>query len=403
MLIAAMLIALANAAQPYSYMEQLRAAEQAVDEAQPGPQKFQTLHMLALAQSFVGEARRAQATNAQRLPEAKLTPDEHAKITAQVATMVADFEARDALATIVEQARNRRIVILNEAHPVSRHRAFATLLALELRKQGFDHLAVETLTAHAPERIAELQRRGYPLVEDGHYSREPLFGDFLRRSLAAGYKLVAYEHAGIYSAEYAQLTAVERQIQREEGQARNIMDRVFAVNPRARVFIYVGHGHVNKGITDFDGRMIALMAERLREKSGTEPLCIDQTTPTRPALAERDRLLMDKVFELSSGDSIAMASKHGTFWNGGKVDMQVWHRPAVLRQGREHWLAMDGYRRARAIPVKLLPHEGRRLIQAFVAGESPDAVPMDQVMVTAGEAPPVLMLPRGRYRFAYQD
>ena len=46
---------------------------------------------------------------------------------------------------------------------------------------------------------------------------------------------------------------------------------------------------------------------------------------------------------------------------------------------------------------------GRRLIQAFVAGESADAVPMDQVLVTAGETPPVLMLAQGKYRFAVQD
>ena len=83
--------------------------------------------------------------------------------------------------------------------------------------------------------------------------------------------------------------------------------------------------------------------------------------------------------------------------------MQVWHRPESLREGRPHWLSMNGYRRARAIPAKLLPAQGRRLVQAFVAGESADAVPMDQVLVTAGEAPPVFMLPKGRYRFAYQD
>ncbi len=403
MLIAAMLLAIANAAQPYPYMEQLRAAEKTVDEAPEGPQRIRALHMLALAQSFVGESQRAQETNARRLQEMKPTPQQHSEITAQVAAMLADFEPRDALAAIVGQARNRRIVILNEAHQVSQHRAFATLLALELRKQGFGYLAVETLDARTPGRVAGLQRRGYPLAEDGFYSKEPLFGDFLRRSLAAGYKLVAYEHTA-YSADYDELAPVDRQIQREEGQAQNIMDRVFVSDPHARIFIYVGHGHVNKGLTDFDGRMIALMAERLREKSGTEPLCIDQTAPARPALAEQHRLLLDSVMGAFYGDSIVMASKRdGTFWNPGQVDMQVWHRPATLRLGREHWLAMAGYRRPRAIPSKLLPREGRRLVQAFVAGESPDAVPVDQVLVTADGAPPVLMLPKGRYRFAYQD
>jgi hypothetical protein len=64
---------------------------------------------------------------------------------------------------------------------------------------------------------------------------------------------------------------------------------------------------------------------------------------------------------------------------------------------------MHGYRQPRVIPAQLLPKTGRRLVQAFVADESADAVPMDQVLVTAGEPAPVLMLPKGRYRFAFQD
>jgi hypothetical protein len=50
-----------------------------------------------------------------------------------------------------------------------------------------------------------------------------------------------------------------------------------------------------------------------------------------------------------------------------------------------------------------VPKSGRRLVQAFVANESADAVPMDQVIVEAGKPVPKLMLPKGKYRFAIQD
>jgi hypothetical protein len=83
--------------------------------------------------------------------------------------------------------------------------------------------------------------------------------------------------------------------------------------------------------------------------------------------------------------------------------MQVFHRPARGVSGREDWLSIHGYRKPRAIPSELLPTKGRRLIQAFVANEAADAVPMDQVLVTAGAVPPVFMLPKGKYRFAYED
>jgi len=45
-----------------------------------------------------------------------------------------------------------------------------------------------------------------------------------------------------------------------------------------------------------------------------------------------------------------------------------------------------------------------RAIESFrVSGLRASAIPMDQVLVTAGETPPKLMLPKGKYRFAYQD
>lgn len=230
-----------------------------------------------------------------------------------------------------------------------------------------------------------------------------MFGDFLRRSIAAGYLPVAYEFSA-YPARSDKLGGVERQVLREECQAQNIVDRVLAGNPRARIFVYVGHGHVSKGLSDFGGRKIALMAESLRAKTGIDPLCIEQAIAAWQRVAERDRPLAERGFANFSGDSMVLAARKGPgFWNAGNVDMQVWHRPVTIREGRAHWLSMNGYRRPRAIPRNLLPLEGRRLVQAFVAGESADAVPMDQVLVTAGEPASVFMLPKGRYRFAWQE
>ncbi len=151
-----------------------------------------------------------------------------------------------------------------------------------------------------------------------------------------------------------------------------------------------------------------MMAEQLRQRTGIDPLCVEQTRSAWPRWTEVDRPLTEEVLRSYRGESFVMARRQGStagavFWNPGNVDIQVWHRPEILRDGRPDWLAMGGYRRPMKIPPNLLPRQGRRLVQAFVAGESPDAVPMDQVLVTAGEAPPVFMLPKGQYRFAFQD
>lgn len=87
----------------------------------------------------------------------------------------------------------------------------------------------------------------------------------------------------------------------------------------------------------------------------------------------------------------------------GAVDLQVAHPRTRLVDGRPDWLG--GMRlKPVAMPIALRPVTGRRLVQAFGADEANDAVPMDQIVVTAGASVPALMLPQGTpVRFATQD
>ncbi len=86
----------------------------------------------------------------------------------------------------------------------------------------------------------------------------------------------------------------------------------------------------------------------------------------------------------------------------GTIDLQIVHPRVPARYGRPGWLGSMG-RRPVEIPASLLPHSGTRLIQAFLANEAEDAIPIDQVLVTAGRPIPKLMLPRMPVRYAYQD
>jgi hypothetical protein len=274
-------------------------------------------------------------------------------------------------------------------------------VALALRKLGFKYLAMETLDT-GTEALA---KRGYPLRYDGWYSKDPVFGDFIRQSLRAGYIPVAYEHTTEQEPDPEDWAA--RIAAREEGEANNLIERVLKRDPTARIFIYVGYSHALKGSETMNGKTQAWMAERLRLKTGIDPLCIEQTKITQPLPGTRDRAFLDAIFAATREDVVVLASREPRksyhSFDPARVDMQVFHRPARVVSGREDWLSIHGYRKPRAIPSELLPTKGRRLIQAFVANEAADAVPMDQVLVTAGVAPPVFMLPKGKYRFAYED
>jgi hypothetical protein len=145
------------------------------------------------------------------------------------------------------------------------------------------------------------------------------------------------------------------------------------------------------------------MATRLKRMSEIDPLTIDQTALSplssgnpalyalaAPHLRGRSAMLMTNGAPLVVGEY------------AGKVDLQVAHPVAARIDGRPDWLRSMG-RRPVAVPANLIPHKGTRLIKAYIAAEAEDAVPVDQVLVTAGKPLPKLMLPSGRIRYEVED
>jgi len=313
-----------------------------------------------------------------------------------------EAQALDAIPAIVEAARGRRIVILNESHHMPRHRAFALELARALRAEGFDTFAAEAF-ADAEATAA----RGYPAADTGYYTMEPVFGGLVRGAIDLGYRLVAYEPVASHDPGRSQLESIRL---RETGQARNLVERVFEARPDARLFVHVGYSHATEDWIDPGGpNERAWMAARLGDLTGFDPLTIDQTTATPrsdPAFAdphwrraaERGVLSGPKVFRLADGTPF-VTGKYA-----GKVDLQVFHPPSRLEHGRPDWLARG--RTALAVPEPLraaAPAGERVLLQAFRADEGPDAIPADQMLLEPDAPAPVFLLPRGTYRLAVQD
>jgi hypothetical protein len=171
-----------------------------------------------------------------------------------------DWQAADAVDTIVELAAQRRIVMVSEAH----HDAHTRLLTLELlprlRALGYTHLAIEALV----EDDGHLRQRGYPTDRSGtEYMREPLYGDIVREALRLGYVLVPYDPVGLDAQA------------RESQQARTLYDKVLAGNPKARLLVHAGYAHIDKAL----GRLgeVLPMAANLQALSGADILSIDQT------------------------------------------------------------------------------------------------------------------------------
>jgi hypothetical protein len=189
------------------------------------------------------------------------------------------------------------------------------------------------------------------------------------------------------------------------------VDRVLKKNPKARLFIYVGFSHILKAEREVGGgEKLQWMAGRLKAMSGIDPLTIDQVAMTEPPADTLPALLLGQVFTGDTTRHEAVVLRHETEprylvrdRQPNDADMQVYHRRETYVRGRPDWLGMQGYRMPREIPAELLPKTGRRLIKAMFESEGDDSIAVDQIVVTAAAAPPVLMLPPGRFRFLYEE
>lgn len=379
------LSASANAQQPPGYMERLKNAEAAALVPSAG-----AMQRLANERAFAGDTAGAIAAYDGPLNRNLGVPSE-----AQL-RLVDEAGVEDAIAAIVAQARTRRVVLINELHHMPMHRAFAQRLARELRKIGYNYLACETFDS------------GYPVAfSGGYFTRDPIFGGWIAEAIADGWKLVAYEK----NTPSEQPAAGVIPAQRERVQAQNLVERIFAKDPNAKVLIHVGLGHLYKGtIRTSNGQEVAMMGEQLHRMTGLEMLHVDQTWfYAHPDAAHDHPLYARMVAKSSPGAPFVLKSKEGgyavTKGYEDKVDMQViFPRYAFSdANGRPEWLASLAGRTPRAIPRDLLPTTGRRAILAYRAGEPADAVPADVVLVEAGKPAPELMLPKGEFRFASEE
>ncbi|WP_426175751.1 hypothetical protein [Massilia sp. TWR1-2-2] len=319
------------------------------------------------------------------------------------ATIVDEASVEDALQAIVEQARTRRVVLINEGHNVPMHRAFSQRLARELRKIGCTYLACETFDALHPKAFSE----GYARQKGGYYTRDPVFGGWIAEAIADGWQLVAYESLGSDAA----LTPEQRIVARETLQASNLVERIFANDKNAKVLIHVGYGHLDKGSATLpSGTDLVMMGEHLRRMTGLDMLHVDQNRfYAHPDPADDNPLYARALARTTATAPFVLKAKDGSYAvlldQKGRVDMQVvFPRYAFHDQnGRPEWLATLAGRRPRALPPELLPVSGRRAVLAYRAGEPADAVPADVVLVEAGKPAPKLMLPDGEYRFAVEE
>lgn len=282
----------------------------------------------------------------------------------------------DARPFLLRVAAGTPLLMLNEAHHVPQHRAFAHTLLPGLRELGFQYLAAEAVF----DTEEALNRRGYPLREVEGYLREPVFGDLIRTALRLGFRVVPYEAA----------TAEDREL----AQARNLARRIPFRDPGTKTLVLAGHGHVDKA-GEVAGR--PTMARRLAELTGLGPFVAEQTVMTEHSARRYEHPLYRRLADPGLGGPTVFEREEGQGWSlePARWDVTIFHPRSRYRRGRPTWLELGGVRRPIDVPEGFPDSERPCLVRARFARESPGAVPVDQVECCPGQGLPPLLLPEG--------
>jgi hypothetical protein len=308
-------------------------------------------------------------------------------------TLSAEAIAAPALASIVEAARDRQIVFLNEAHNASRHRSFLAALLRALRPLGFTHLAAETFANFDPKAIAALGPGSAITPRTGPYLWDPVFAEAVREALELGYRLVPYETTGRIAPDASR---DHRIAAREEAQALNFIANGLKAAPAGRFLVYVGYSHLREA-PDREGHV--WFAKRLKEKTGIDPLTIEQSFTGSFGPHGQDRALTRAVLERFQPTAPILV-RDGAAWLGAEeagADMAVFHPSLPDVRGRPGWLAADPMRRFHAVAIPAATPRPL-LVQALHSGDPDNAIPADHVLAPAGAREAALLLRPGRYR-----
>ena len=327
------------------------------------------------------------------------------------------WKAADAADVIAQQAANRRIVLINEAHHDAHTRQLTLALLPRLRALGFDYFAAEALL----DKDASLMNRGYPTEAIGsEYLHEPSYGEIVRTAIKLGFKVVSYDVDSRTTQE------------RETGQAKNLYRKVFARDPGARLFVHAGYAHIDKA----KGRLGSTvpMAMQLQQLTGTEPLSIDQTQFREQIPSESDAYAeLVKHFPFK-GPFVLVDRTTGKPWSAhpDRYDVNVLLPPAagqravesgytqpsaivhdmirnqpmlahLVNTQRPEWLTLNDERLPYTISATLCRVTTPCVVDAHYVEEDEDAIAADRYAFMQGDTVSKLYLRPGRYRLRAWD
>lgn len=305
------------------------------------------------------------------------------------------YSPKPAKEYIAEQAAKNQIVIINEAHHITLHRAFILSLLKDLYKAGYRYYCGETLY-----RSDSLQnKRKYPVIKSGFYTQDPVYGEIVREALSLGFKLIPYEAYDYQSPEVyenGKLSLTKgHSLERYIKQALTISNIIYN-DPKAKIFVHVGYGHVHES-----GQR---MAYYLKQFTDINPFTVDQVQMTERSSEK----LLNSIYKMAhfNEPSIFFDSLKNPYVSPNerdKVDVTVFHPVTKYEYGRPTWLNENNSKVVLLLTEERIGISYPWKVFAYDAGEysieKDGAIPLDIIEVDNKNDNKALLLPRERKIF----
>ena len=178
---------------------------------------------------------------------------------------------------ILNLSKDSQILMFSENHFKPLHRKTITSLLQELKKQGYNYLALEALAMGSDSL---LNKGSNVLTSMGFYTREQNYVELIETAQNLGFTFVSYD-------DFAK--------DRELSQATNIFNKTIKKDPNAKVIVLAGFGHIYEGPISNGNQM---MSGHLKSISGIDPLTISQTIFPKHNFKNLNKSLLLKTEEI---------------------------------------------------------------------------------------------------------
>lgn len=221
--------------------------------------------------------------------------------------------------TIIKEAKRHKVVMINENHFYPNHRTLVFDLLQNLKEIGYNYFALEALNIKQ-DSLLNLAN-SYPTLETGFYTSEQNYSNLIRKAKKLGFQFISYENT-------------DNTKDREIGQAENLYNRTFKIDPTSKVVVLAGIDHILEKPTNTGEEWMATI---FKNKYNINPLTISQThlNAFRKQIKSNYGIINSNFFDnerLSSVDYLILNNNHDqpienqstfAYKNNTKNDVQV--------------------------------------------------------------------------------